>query len=160
MSTSWAWPTDFCGYQRSDDLVCRDSTDNARCSTHQQARYAVCSGCAGDAVRACSRPLAGGGKCDAALCPGCAHVGEADHKPIDQIKVTGTGDPGAQAMFAHIQKDLSGVIARILAEDAAAGELSFAEQDGPNKTAGRVLQGLALHLLVLNLSAMARGTQQ
>lgn len=151
--------SDFCRFGQSSGLVCMEKTDGGRCDTHGQSRYSVCSGCGSDAIRACSANLPGGGVCDVGLCANCLHLEDGVHGTVTQADVTGSTDPGVKGMFSEIEKDLTGVIARILAEEANAGVLKFGDAAGPNQTATKVLRGLGLHLTVLNLSALARATQ-
>lgn len=146
---------EICGFILADNQVC--TAPGPRCEIHRQARYAVCTGCGNDATRACTARLPGGSPCDMGLCPACMHLPEErGHGPIERSDVTG----GSTAVvFAEIRRDITSVIARVLAEQVPRGTVKFTDAEAVKQVAEAVLDGLGVHLTVLNVSALARHAQ-
>lgn len=148
---------EMCGFILADSTVCTTPTPELRCPTHRQARFAVCTGCGGDATRACATVLNGGGRCGVGLCPACMHLPhEQGHGRIERADVGGTP---TQVMFGEIRRDIITVIARVLAEQTQHGGVRFTDAEAAKRTAEAVLDGLGVHLTVLNMSALARHAQ-
>lgn len=151
----------ICGYQEADMILCRSPRkmlDNGRmakrCEKHDLPRYAICEGCAGEAIRECG---AGRG-CTAPVCENCRHVPEDHtHTSAPQPAFAGQRPGPSQAELARI--GMIDAVANSLGDLEQRGYLTLnpAVGDDAKRIAGVLVDELATHVLVQMMSGVIAG---
>jgi hypothetical protein len=155
----------ICGYREEALGVCRtarmtrpDGRLAKRCEKHDLPRYAVCTGCAGEAIGECGAGLRNGQGCTAPVCENCRHLPEDD--------THGNAPPGAFAGQRPGPKPAD--LARAGMIEALATALEDLDQrhyikinpaldDGAQRVAGVLVDELATHVLVQTVGGIISG---